>query len=404
MTEQKAKRITIKTESGSKWFKDPKKLEEWILNQINFLNIYDANVARMYELKSLCDDYNNHWHQLLNLVKNGLLKNINDKAAYAHQVESFERVLNGKIANKQIFTDSHPHYKFLERQRKNNSIYGFAALSTVFNKNMKLDAFALEGINQAKSYLSGSKEKINDENESFSSTTSRWDEEYSNNRDKLNSTYQKEIDRAEHLNKSAEGLIDSWKTTVSEQSAELKEHKENFQASFDQSMSKTNEELERLTKTYDDKLALHAAVQYWKLQHKSHNKKATIFGLCLIAAVIIAVGGIIMFSATFLDQSIKDIHISRLLTAGVLTSFGVWIVKILSNLYMSHLHLATDAQERRTMMHTYLALIRKGQGPKDDERQLILQTLFRPSSSDMVKNDTGPASMVDMLNRISIKQ
>ena len=79
------------------------------------------------------------------------------------------------------------------------------------------------------------------------------------------------------------------------------------------------------------------------------------------------------------------IHINRLFTAAILTTFGVWLVKISANIFMSHMHLETDAQERRTMMHTYLALTRKGQCPKEDERQLILQTLFRPSANGMIK-------------------
>ncbi|RHW76109.1 hypothetical protein [Colwellia sp. RSH04] len=60
-------------------------------------------------------------------------------------------------------------------------------------------------------------------------------------------------------------------------------------------------------------------------------------------------------------------------------------------------------KERRTMIYTYLALSRKGQGPKDEDRQLILQTLFRPSTTDMLKNDQGPTQLVDMINRFSPK-
>ena len=64
----------------------------------------------------------------------------------------------------------------------------------------------------------------------------------------------------------------------------------------------------------------------------------------------------------------------------------------------------TNYKERRTMIHTYLALTRKGQGPKAEDRQLMLQTLFRPSTTDMVKNDQGPTQLVDLINRLSPKQ
>ncbi len=69
---------------------------------------------------------------------------------------------------------------------------------------------------------------------------------------------------------------------------------------------------------------------------------------------------------------------------------------------MTYIHLRIDAQESRTMMRVYLSLLLKGQGPKDDERQLILQILFRPSTSGMIKEDAGSSSLVDMLNWLSL--
>ncbi|HAT3868995.1 hypothetical protein SC371_03485 [Legionella pneumophila serogroup 2] len=48
------------------------------------------------------------------------------------------------------------------------------------------------------------------------------------------------------------------------------------------------------------------------------------------------------------------------------------------------------------MIQTYLALLREGSAPKDDERQLILQTLFRPSSTGFV-NEEGPTGFHEIL-------
>jgi hypothetical protein len=199
-------------------------------------------------------------------------------------------------------------------------------------------------------------------------------------------------------------LINDWQDQTETQTADLESHKNKFKSQFDGELADAKTELENLTKTYDDKLALHAAVKYWGIQLKSHNKKATGFAIALGLMTLVVISTIIIFSYSTLDAPIKEIHLSKIFTAAALTTFGIWLIKILANIFMSHLHLATDAQERRTMIHTYLALTRKGQGPKEEDRQLILQTLFRPSSTDMVKNDQGPTQLVDMINRLSTKQ
>ena len=123
-----------------------------------------------------------------------------------------------------------------------------------------------------------------------------------------------------------------------------------------------------------------------------------------VATIIVALGvlwGLYEYADHFLTADFKTVQVSKLITAAILTTFGIWIVRTCANLFMAHTHLRTDAQERRTMMHTYLALLRRGQGPKEDERQLILQTLFRPSTTGMIKEDAGPSNLVDMLNRIA---
>ncbi len=167
------------------------------------------------------------------------------------------------------------------------------------------------------------------------------------------------------------------------------------------SLEKTNAELENITRTYDESLALHASVRYWGLQEKYHKRMSIGFGAATIIVALGVLWGLYEYADYFLAADIKTVQVSKLITAATLTTFGIWIVRICANLFMAHMHLRTDAQERRTMMHTYLALLRRGQGPKDDERQLILQTLFRPSTTGMIKEDAGPSNLVDMLNRIA---
>ncbi|HDV5807106.1 TPA: hypothetical protein RJD87_002938, partial [Legionella pneumophila] len=83
-----------------------------------------------------------------------------------------------------------------------------------------------------------------------------------------------------------------------------------------------------------------------------------------------------------------------------ISSFGVWITRLFAKIFIANLHLKTDADERVTMIQTYLALLREGNGPQNDERQLILQTLFRPSTTGFIKDD-GPAMFYESILKVS---
>ena len=50
------------------------------------------------------------------------------------------------------------------------------------------------------------------------------------------------------------------------------------------------------------------------------------------------------------------------------------------------------------MMQTYLALIKEGK-LEDNHRNLILQALFRPASTGIVKDDAAPPFMTEWLKR-----
>jgi hypothetical protein len=51
------------------------------------------------------------------------------------------------------------------------------------------------------------------------------------------------------------------------------------------------------------------------------------------------------------------------------------------------------------MVQTYLALIEGGKLTNGEDRQLILQALFRPASDGIVKDEGIPASFFEVLTR-----
>ncbi len=72
-------------------------------------------------------------------------------------------------------------------------------------------------------------------------------------------------------------------------------------------------------------------------------------------------------------------------------------------LLLSQYHLQADARERVAMMETYIALL-KGEDEKQfvskEDISLALTSLFRPSTSGVVNDDTNPNVLLESLSKI----
>jgi hypothetical protein len=84
----------------------------------------------------------------------------------------------------------------------------------------------------------------------------------------------------------------------------------------------------------------------------------------------------------------------------LLGGLAFWFLRILSKIFLSQLHAWSDAQERVTMVRTYLSLLQDEKGLGAEDRRLILEALFRPAPSGIIKDDGVPPAMFDMISRL----
>ena len=142
-------------------------------------------------------------------------------------------------------------------------------------------------------------------------------------------------------------------------------------------------------------------VQYWRLRRNSHSKKA-----CIFAWVSAGVGTALFASLGWIAYELflniapgaqpKAWQVSVFAVAAF---FAIWFERILVRLFVSNLHLSTDAEERVTMLQTYLSIVRAGSELAPDEKKLIFKRLFQPATDGMVKDDGAPPTLVEMLSR-----
>lgn len=166
---------------------------------------------------------------------------------------------------------------------------------------------------------------------------------------------------------------------------------------FEKLVAESRSELAAVTKTYDEKLALQQSVSYWTTKQDKHRNWAIASGLATLVLSVMAVTGVYFAGKEFLDVSVNEVKAWNIGLIAVLSGFGIWIVRLSTKIFVSNLHLRTDAHERVTMILTYLAMLREATGPAENERQLILQTLFRPTTDGFFRDD-GPAGFLDAIS------
>lgn len=202
------------------------------------------------------------------------------------------------------------------------------------------------------------------------------------------------------LRKKAEADIESWRTTIDEHSAATTANVAEHQAAVEARRKETEElftgfreEWDTLKRTYDEKLALLAPTEYWRTRAKDHRDKARsyaiAFGLTLVALMILFGWLGIPHLKEPGTQSVALVLIPVLVPAFA----GLWVLRILGRLLSENLAISQDAAERETMVKTFLSLMRDESRGKsvvtDDDRHIILQALFRPSTVTAT-DDTPP--------------
>jgi hypothetical protein len=231
-----------------------------------------------------------------------------------------------------------------------------------------------------------------------------------NSRDSLDELYRDLSESLARQRTEFAELRSSVSTTIQELGILFGSQQEKFSSLFEATtknnkiiLSANKQELERIERTYDEKLALSAPGRYWSKKRIAHEKLSWGFG--------ITAGLLFLIIALFVPLEIHSllgdagdaarIPYWRIGVLVVFSTLAIWILRIVVRLFLSHIHLESDAAERITMLHTYLALLRKEGGLGQDDTRLILDALFRPSSDGIVRDDSAPPGVYEFLSRLA---
>jgi hypothetical protein len=153
-----------------------------------------------------------------------------------------------------------------------------------------------------------------------------------------------------------------------------------------------------LRELFEKQMGLQAPVQYWTDKAQNHRVAASrykitliIYSLITLPLCLAAYAGAFLVAMGLLGTVEVSVAASLLAfgALALLTTAVVWGARIISRLYLSQQHLSIDADERATMVTTYLALANERAADEKD-RAIVLAALFRPTADGVVKDDGLP--------------
>ncbi|MDP0490941.1 MAG: DUF6161 domain-containing protein [Verrucomicrobiota bacterium JB023] len=202
---------------------------------------------------------------------------------------------------------------------------------------------------------------------------------------------------------------ESWTSQLQTINDTLSKHDQNLQdlhdtraASLDQFVEETKADIEAFKKAHREEINLKEPVTFWA------GKQRRAFWSSIVLAVVFAgglygAGQLLVTESKAIYEGLKlgdPIEYWRVAGMILLGGLAFWFLRILSKIFLSQLHAWSDAQERVVMVKTYLSLLQDEKALESKDRRLILEALFRPAPSGIIKDDGVPPALFDLISRL----
>ncbi|WP_418513459.1 DUF6161 domain-containing protein [Corallibacter sp.] len=303
-----------------------------------------------------------------------------------------------------VFTSDSSTTKFLEELHKENPNYVKGAYNFIIGQNETINTNdLLTGLIRAYEYKNQGRTDISkrrsNERSAISTIRNSFENYVSETEGEINEVLDKSKENLIVQTAEIDELLESKKTEFNEW---LKSSQNGF-SEFDVDSKKKITDLED---TYRKKLQLEAPARYWRTKSNKYREdaiKARNILLTMVAisgiffAIILITSPDWIFKTVFKGNATAIVRWSIVFIA--LISLLAFAVKAITKVMFSSFHLARDAEERHTLTFFYLALL-KDTNINDDDRKLILQSLFSRAETGLLKEDSGPTMPNDLIGKI----
>ena len=190
---------------------------------------------------------------------------------------------------------------------------------------------------------------------------------------------QKELESSRRL---LEGTSRDFSSEILSQENRMEEYK----ASIDRWVQEKEDSLTKLERLYSDKLALAAPKEHWdgraaqEKENAAHWAKIT--ALTAIIAVVLSTIAIVVLYSFDLP---KIPFLSTSFIAIAMITFMIYLVRVFVKITLSSRHLQMAYEQKSALTYFYLSLGKHKGELTEEERVLVIQSLFTPVDSGLVK-------------------
>lgn len=193
------------------------------------------------------------------------------------------------------------------------------------------------------------------------------------------------------------------KTNLTEKTAQQDQYFQTAESErkdiFEQQLNKTKEDFQNLEAIYNAKLSTKAPVIYWRQKCKTHHCAI----ITISTLLVVGIGALLcwMKEIAMAIKSVADIVGSSptvvIAVYVTIVTIILWLIRLLTKLLLSQIHLWNNAYEKITMCQAYLAMLRNKSFNESggNHMEIIFSALFRPSGDGIAKDDEMPLTALD---------
>lgn len=393
-------KIDLGKNGGIHVFQDTAELKAWLQKEIEVWGwLMNRSVSSPSRLANFQHTWRSYTDNLSNLIRD-LEAKIQNGPLTGRPFENIEQHIVSQYQNHFLHSSS-PDAKFVLGHKQDIEraayIYSFLAPYDPGMHSSDFKTALLDAHTEAFLFKKGIRRDLKSDVAALNETRERWESSFA--------------ELAESGRTDAEKRAGGFGELLKEIRADQQEYKNSFNQLLNQQKKSGDSHNETAAKEYTsiierfkNEMALKAPVTYWGRKALAHRL------LACVPVVVLAVAAYV-FSKTFgfikvpeiqehLIPKTQDPHgYGTLLVVGVGITLLIWFLRIVVRIFMSQLHLATEAAEKKVIVQTFLALMAENVIETKD-KELILAALFRPSSTGIVKEDGGPAGFWELIGKI----
>ncbi len=201
---------------------------------------------------------------------------------------------------------------------------------------------------------------------------------------------------------------------------------ENVKVIYEESAS-IKAEFENAKNAALSEIKTNASKEFWEEQIEFYSKRYTKYLWIAIIASLLLVFSIFQidlgFAADAKAEIVKTVDVSQVKSSSgidkvqsglmnidfikygfmiLLISLAIWIIRIVMKIALSSYHLSIDAKERVTMIKTYLALIKEGNALEENDKKIMIESIFRQTTHGIVQ-DENSVTVTDIISSFKRK-